>query len=34
LSLWFYGDPNNGVEQMYVKLNGSKVVYDGDAHEA
>ncbi|GAH80678.1 unnamed protein product, partial [marine sediment metagenome] len=25
LSLWFYGDPNNDAEQMYVKLNGSKV---------
>jgi len=32
LSLWFYGDPNNSVtEQMYVKLNGFKVAYDGDA---
>ena len=31
LSLQFCGDPNNAVEQMYVKLNGSKVVYDGDA---
>jgi len=32
LSLWFYGDPNNSVaEQMYVKLNGSKVTYDGAA---
>jgi len=32
LSLWFYGDPNNSVaEQLYVKLNGSKLVYDGDA---
>ncbi len=31
LSLWFYGDPNNATtERMYVKLNGSKVVYDGD----
>ncbi len=29
--LHFLGDPNNAVEQMYVKLNGSKVVYDGDA---
>jgi len=27
----FYGDPDNAIEQMYVKLNGSKVVYDGDA---
>ena len=32
LTLWFYGDPNNPVtEQMYVKVNGSKVLYDGDA---
>jgi len=31
LSLRFCGDPNNAVEQMYAKLNGSKVVYDGDA---
>jgi hypothetical protein len=31
LSLWFYGDPNNTAEQMYVKFNDSKVVYDGDA---
>jgi hypothetical protein len=31
LVLYFLGDPNNAVEQMYVKLNGSKVVYDGDA---
>ncbi|HUV63305.1 MAG TPA: discoidin domain-containing protein, partial [Sedimentisphaerales bacterium] len=30
LSLNFYGDPNNAVEQMYVKINGSRVVYDGD----
>jgi len=29
--LWFYGDPNNSVtEQMYVKVNGTKVLYDGD----
>ncbi len=26
----FYGNPDNTVEQMYVKLNGFKVVYDGD----
>ncbi len=26
----FYGNPDNTVEQMYVKLNGSKVVYNGD----
>ena len=29
--LWFYGDPNNAAtEQMYVKVNGAKKVYDGD----
>ena len=27
LSMWFYGDPNNaGTEQLYVKLNNSKVL--------
>jgi hypothetical protein len=26
----FYGNPDNTVEQMYVKLNGSKVEYNGD----
>jgi len=31
LTLYFYGDPNNVAQQMYVKLNGSKVVYDSDA---
>jgi hypothetical protein len=31
LTLRFFGDPNNAVQQMYVKVNGSKVVYDGDA---
>ncbi len=31
LTLRFLGDPNNHVQQMYVKLNGSKVTYDGDA---
>ncbi|HUU18123.1 MAG TPA: PA14 domain-containing protein [Sedimentisphaerales bacterium] len=30
LVLWFHGDAANAPEQMYVKLNGSKVVYDGD----
>jgi len=30
LVLYFHGDPSNTVEQMYVKVNGSKVVYDGD----
>jgi len=32
LTLWFYGDSNNdasATEQMYVKLNGAKVLYDG-----
>jgi len=34
LSLWFYSDPNNAAtEKMYVKLNGSKVIYDGDADD-
>jgi hypothetical protein len=31
LSLWFHGDPNNAAGQIYVKVNDSKVVYDGDA---
>jgi len=31
LSLWFSGDPNNTAAQMYVKINSSKVMYDGDA---
>jgi len=31
LSLWFYGDPNNSAERMYVKLNNSKVAYSGNA---
>jgi hypothetical protein len=31
LSLWFFGDPSNAAEQMYVKVNGSKVLYDGEA---
>jgi len=31
LVLWVYGDPNNSVtEQMYVKVNGAKAIYDGD----
>ncbi len=30
LSLWFHGDPNNTAEQMYVKVNNSKVVYGGN----
>jgi hypothetical protein len=31
LSLWFRGDPNSTTAQMYVKINGSKITYDGDA---
>jgi hypothetical protein len=30
LVLYFHGDMSNAVEQMYVKVNGNKVVYDGD----
>jgi len=33
LTLRFYGDPNNAVQQMYVKINGSKVAYDGSAED-
>jgi hypothetical protein len=31
LTLRFYGDPANTAQQMYVKINGSKVTYDGGA---
>jgi len=32
LSLWFYGNPDNAVtEQLYVKLNNTKILYDGNA---
>ncbi|MBA7702358.1 hypothetical protein ES703_111122 [subsurface metagenome] len=31
LSLWFSGAASNTAAQMYVKVNGSKVTYDGDA---
>jgi hypothetical protein len=31
LSLWFYGDLTNVPGQLYVKINGVKVPYDGDA---
>jgi hypothetical protein len=34
--LWFYGDTDNdanATEQMYVKLNGVKVNYDGDMND-
>jgi len=30
LSLWFYGDPTNAAERMYVKVNGVKAVYGGN----
>jgi len=30
LSLYFHGEPTNSIEQMYVKVNGSRIVYDGD----
>jgi hypothetical protein len=31
MTLWFYGDPNNAAtEQLYVKIDGVKVLYDGD----
>ncbi len=31
LVLWFYGDSGNATtEQMYIKINGTKVLYDGD----
>ena len=31
LVLWFFGDPGNTAGQLYVKVNGVKVAYDGDA---
>jgi len=31
LTLRFFGDPNNVPQQMYVKVNGAKVTYDGNA---
>ena len=31
LTLRFSGDPNNVLQQMYVKINSSRVTYDGDA---
>lgn len=34
LVLWFYGDPNNAVsEQMYAKVNSTKIAYDGQADD-
>ena len=31
LTLWFYGDPTNVAQQMYVKINNTRVPYDGAA---
>jgi hypothetical protein len=31
LTLWFYGNSANTAATMYVKVNGHKVAYDGDA---
>ena len=33
LTLMFYGDAANTAQQMYVKINGVKVPYDGDADD-
>jgi len=33
LTLRFFGDPNNVLQQMYVKINGSRVTYDGSAED-
>jgi hypothetical protein len=31
LTLWFFGDPSNTPAQLYIKINGVQVNYDGDA---
>jgi hypothetical protein len=31
LSLYFYGDPDNTGGQLYIKINNTKIVYDGSA---
>jgi len=33
LVLYFRGEPSNAVEQMYLKVNGLKMLYDGDASD-
>jgi hypothetical protein len=33
LTLRFRGDPNNVPQQLYVKINGTKVTYDGSAED-
>ncbi len=32
LVLYFYGDPSNAAGQVYVKINGTKVLYSGNAN--
>ena len=31
LTLYFYGAPENGAAQLYLKINGTKIVYTGEA---
>ena len=31
LTVWFHGDPGNVAQQMYVKINNTKVPYSGEA---
>jgi len=31
LTVWFHGDPGNDAQQMYVKINNTKVLYSGEA---
>jgi hypothetical protein len=31
LTLWFYGGPANAAQQMYVKIDNAKILYDGEA---
>ena len=33
LTLRFFGDPANVVQQMYIKLNGTKIAYEGNAED-
>ena len=33
LTLRFFGDPANVVQQMYIKLNGTKIAYEGIAED-
>ena len=33
LTLYFYGDPGNAAGQIYVKINGTKVAYEGAAED-